>query len=78
MVTRNRPWWASMRVFYFPDEILFLPSRAARGGGRSAHVRCSFTGKTTRELRHALQQLLRLWSREILDLQHLGSRQKAI
>lgn len=25
-VTRNRPWWASSRVFHLPDEILFLPS----------------------------------------------------
>lgn len=32
-VTRNRPLWASTRVFSFPDEILFLPSRAAREVG---------------------------------------------
>lgn len=51
------------------------PIQSSKGGGRWARARRSFTGKTTRELRPALQQLLGLWSREGLDLQHLGSDQ---
>lgn len=54
------------------------PIQSGEGGTRSIHERRSFTGKTTRELRSALQQLLRHWSREIQDMQHLGSHQKAI
>lgn len=59
-VTRNRPWWASRRVFHFPDETLFLPSRAAmEAGGITPCPTFSFLVKSTRELRAALRQLWR-------------------
>lgn len=60
----------------FPRWYSVSPIQSGEGGGRSAHVWRSFTGKTTtREPRSALQQLLRPRSREILDAQHLGSHQ---
>lgn len=58
----------------FPRWYSVSPIQSGEGGGRSAHVWRSFTGKTTtREPRSVLQQLLRPRSREILDAQHLGS-----
>lgn len=61
----------------FPRWYSVSPIQSGEGGGRSAHLWRSFTGKTTtREPRSALQQLLRPGSRETLDAQHLGSHRE--
>lgn len=59
----------------FPRWYSVSPIQSDEGGGRSAHVWRSVTGKTTtREPRSVLQQLLRPRSRAILDVQHLVDR----